>query len=425
MKKSVPMYIMLFIIFLALVKFGVASPIISDGRTFAETGRRIVEGQALNIYDSIIGSGPYIYVPYVSIFFAMLHPLAIQTEPYYGFNIYSALSVLAISVILYLLCFRVTSHKSQVTRSESNNAIYSAIIVAIWFFGVVWESIYIGQIDLSLLLLILLSYIVPSRMTGNAILGVVLAFKPQFSILLFAQNKDNFLKALLIVIYVHLTLLALFLFITNINFENFLNLFREFVNKILSTSSVVDVTNQSLSADLNRIFYAETFVGRYWPDFSSPSTYQYLGLLKDSGPLPKQIFMIITFAIMMLSAVPVCKNIKKYHVVLIALAILPSISPLFWHVHAIYLIPVFAYLVQYFLRREQFKLLLIFLLLSFPFLLTNPFIFGNRSADFMLSIGATWMFSLICYFAILFSLGKIKSSERLNSFEFHRAKNIL
>lgn len=397
MKQSVPMYIMLFIIFLALVKFGVASPIISDGRTFAETGRRIVEGQALNIYDSIIGSGPYIYVPYVSIFFAMLHPLAIQTEPYYGFNIYSALSVLAIPVILYLLCFRVT-------RSGSNNAIYCAIIVAIWFFGVVWESIYIGQIDLSLLLLILLSYIVPSRMTGNAILGVVLAFKPQFSILLFAQNKDNFLKALLIVIYVHLTLLALFLFITNINFENFLNLFREFVNKALSTSSTVGVTNQSLSATLNRIFYAETFGGRYWPDFSSPSTYQYLGLLKDSGPLPKQIFMIITFAIMMLSAVPVCKNIKKYHVVLIALAILPSISPLFWHVHSIYLIPVFAYLVQDFLRREQFRLLLIFLLLSSPFLLTNPFIFGNRSADFMLSIGATWMFSLVCYFAILFLL---------------------
>lgn len=66
--------------------------------------------------------------------------------------------------------------------------------------------------------------------------------------------------------------------------------------------------------------------------------------------------------------------------------------------------PVFAYIVQSFLRREQFKPLVIYLLLSFPFLMTNPFIFGNRSADFMLSIGATWMFSAVSYFAILFTL---------------------
>ena len=304
MKKLIPIYIVIFVTFLALVKFGIAHPIIADGRTFAETGKRIVDGYYQNIYDPIIGSGPYIYVPYVSLLFAALHPFAIQTEPYYGFNIYAALSVLAIPAIFYVLCFREK-------QEDSANDLYTASFVAIYFFGVIWESIYIGQIDLSLMLLLLLAFIVfPGRTIGYAILGIAIAFKPHLSLLFAAQLRENYIKCFAIACLVNLMLLAVFVFITNVDIETILKLFTEFTNKALETSGGIDVTNQSLVADLNRILYSDKFGGRYWPDMLAPNAnYQYLGLLKSSGQHLSKSFWV-GGVILQLRSYQYCQYIK-------------------------------------------------------------------------------------------------------------------
>lgn len=60
----------------------------------------MLEGQIDNIYQEVVGSGPYIYLPFTSLIFAPVSLLAFNT-PYISFNPYSGFSFVALIAIIY------------------------------------------------------------------------------------------------------------------------------------------------------------------------------------------------------------------------------------------------------------------------------------------------------------------------------------
>jgi hypothetical protein len=383
-------YTLGFLVFIGCIKFFIFHQVIADGNTLAVTGERVISGNIQFLYHPIPGSGPFIYYPTASLFFAPIYYLTINDNPYFSINPFSGTAFLAFIAIIYWLCFKKT-------RNFIDS--FSILLLVIIYFGsLIWESIYIGQIDLQLIFLLICAYLIwPSNILGNFFFSFFVIIKPQFILLAISKRKNfSLIKFILTLIFLQALLTLAYLKLSHSSIYD-LNLhlqrFFEMAKNGLNGGGVV---NQSLAGNISRIFYSDSFGGRYWPDIFQGTQYLYFSKFKIINQNFKYLILGISYIYcFFIIFFCYCRAKTTYQVALIILTVLPTLLPAFWHVHSVYLIPPFIYILDTYLRKRAYQSMLFFLLGLLPIALVNPFVFSARVADVMLSLGAVWISSVV------------------------------
>ena len=367
------------------ILFTLQIPILFDGNTFLQTAIRLKSGELNSLYAPIPGSGPYTYLPYASIFFMPLAWMAAKL------NFLAALSTAS---LFYLLNTIISEYLIKPTRSR----MIALVIIAIVFSSIVGESIYIGQIDLILLALLTKAFVKETNITLSCVLfSIVTVFKPQFFIFyLLYINKKQFFNPLICSFLVHSSLAVIFFFFLDFNILAIKNLFIQFSQQASSISSTLDVTNQSLVAVLKRLWTGNQFQSRYFPNL-------FIGKMMIFQNLYLSVWVTSFFAITLgMAAHKIAKNFMGFRqgtfVFPVALSALPIISPLFWQVHAVYLIPI-AIITAPDNLKVDFQKGITWAWLAL-IICTNPILVGSEVADFFLAIGATCLFAIVCIYKI-------------------------
>ena len=361
-------------------------PIAYDGNTFIQTARRFANGEFNSLYSPIPGSGPYTYLPYASIFFV---PLAWTAN---NLNFLAALSFLS-------LMYTANTVASQNLTMSRKSGLFAMGVIAIMFGSIIGESLYIGQIDLILLALLTHAFVKETNITISCLLfSIVTVLKPQFFIFyLLYLNNNKFFKPLIYIILVHFFLASIFLIFLDFDFPLFKHLFVEFTHQASSISSTIDVTNQSLVAILKRLWGDNQFQGRYFPTLFAGGA---MNIHNTYLSIYVTLCFITSLCLVAYKLITRFKYFRKSLYVFHALlATLPIISPLFWQVHAVYLIPIVMILAQNCLKIDFQKgsnYVWVALIAS-----TNPIIVGGEVADFFLGLGATCLFAIICVYILL------------------------
>lgn len=361
-----------------------------DGNTFYVTGLRILEGNIATIYESIVGSGPYTYSPYSSLFFALFAFIGKHSLQWV---------CLAALYFSFLVLFR-----NIKAKYESINLKVLLVLSVLTFSSVIFESLYIGQID-SLILFLLVVAFLSTKNVNIAILLISLTtlFKPQFFIFIlifyFLKKEQlrgkNFIQACLFFMIPHILFLFLLLIAIGGSSEVLKNLFISFFRNSRMISGNIDVTNQSLSAVLNRLLSTSKFEGRYFPEIFAPKSYSFETL--ELSPL---LVRAVYFSLLILIFIFLLKKYKpKYrssdNLLALALLLLPSLSPLFWQVHAIFLIPGFLFIAAAILKNSKSLARVYLGLYLLLMLISNPILFGGQLADLSLAFGSTYAFSIV------------------------------
>jgi len=343
-------------------------PIRFDANSFITTGERVLNGDISKIYEPINGSGPFTYAPWVAF---LMVPFAILGR---DINLVAAFSSLSMLGILW------TALKTDEVQNHCK--VPALVITSAIFSFLIWESLYIGQIDIILCFLIFASYASKqTKLIKYVFAALVVMIKPQFlPVLFFRQSlKEGFLNLGVLIALCSSSVVFLYFYVSQ-DYQLILNLFKNFLINAHSIANTIDVTNQSGISIAKRFLGTSPYAGRYYPEFFSPSlnvSYNYI------HPYP----MIFLSLLMCILSVLCIKNFKslvhsKWGYSSFFL-LLPIFSPLFWFVHYIYVIPVSFYLVRLFFANGKWYLMLAFL----PLLVSMPVITTNHLADIFLANG--------------------------------------
>ena len=383
--KNIILYNRLELFFITLSIIGVLIiyffPLISDGLVYRDTARRMYNNEFDLLYSDLRNSGPYIYPPYSSLFF---YPLAFVENV----NVTGIISFISISITVYKLV--------KIKEFESKNIYIILLLLFIIYGFILIESIVIGQIDGILLGLLYVAFFSKYKrgIWGILCFSVVVAFKPQLILLIYWHYKNSIhWKCIFIIIVSHITLCILLFILIEADYDLFFILFEQFLERIQWISKAYGVANQSLTASINRLWYLDSFASRYHPR-----------LIVSSAPMsvnPVFAFLdtMIIFGLLISMVVLFYRktvwNLERFPTLI--LPILPIISPVFWHVHTVYLLPItIVILSEIKFSKEKLK----FFWILCP-ILANPILIGGYYADIALSYGVLLIFSILSLIIIL------------------------
>lgn len=395
-KKNLPIVgLMAFLVLLFVFYFQDMFVCRFDSGTFYITGKRILGGNVLNIYSPIEGSGPFVYTPLSLSFFVVMSYISAQS--------YQVLSFIALLGIIYKIYIFLLDNKLSVLSS-----FIISFNIVIMYLAVFWESIFIGQIDLLLLFIIVSVFLKSERnvvlrdnfilFTEILFLSLIISLKPQFIFLYLIYliyNKNNIKSSILFILVVNLFFILFLIYINEFSIILSIDLIKLFLQNALHVSANLDVTNQSFFAFQERVFSdIHNIRGRYYPDlFVAPL------MIKNSI---FYIFLMISVGILVITInMFASSNIGKsshfhigYYLLSLLLSAMPTILPLYWQVHSVYLLFPIIFIMSI-LYPSNKQLSFIFLIIcSLLMLMSNFYIIGKYIADYMLYFGSTYIVSL-------------------------------
>jgi hypothetical protein len=364
---------------------------IGDGRTFLVTGQRLLEGRASELYAPVEHSAPFTYLPHVAAYFALFSLLG----PEVGHHAFLLSNLLALWGSLALLLRRFE-------RGVASRAVlYGLVVLAclpFWFIAL--EEFYVGNVDFTLLLLVLVQirlFETGRRVLAGLILGLLVSFKPQM-LLLLAQPLlwGDVLPVLAGAGFLVVACATLYA-VTGWAWTDFVQHLAGYVTWTRHQGLQVSPVNQSLRSVMRMLFGSEPYPGWFDPIWHRPRELSYHVL-----PLPPGVVAALTWVVRLVVAALALHRLvavrrdQAFHVLLVCLALLPTLSPAFWQTHMVYMIPVGVWLIfrlrdEGFPRPETAAYAVSALFVG----LGNPAILGGRIADLLHSGGlflvAVWI----------------------------------
>jgi hypothetical protein len=400
-----------FVLLLISMKSGVFEPKF-DGRTFLVTGERVGLLQFDHLYEGLPGSGPWAYLAPAAQYFTLFSRWGFENG--YRLFIVSNLVFLVLGIWLALkFLFEVEN-----LRVREQRLIVGLALSVFWFS--IWESLYVGQVDITLFSF-LVSYLVFSKfnkdLLAGSLLGMICLFKVQFCIFLMVPI---FQKRLVQVFSFFIAFAGLFLgfyVLHNLPFEMVLAHLKAYSDRAASIGSTIGPVNQSLQSVLTMLFGEDSYLGRFSPDWYNPGMLNYHWMSLSKGGVDFLIWGVrcLVLSVCVLLICRACQSEKKFSLEsnLILLAAMPSLSPVFWQVHAIYLLLPFLWFALLIVQnRAQFQSLRwIFLLIGIVCFIANPVLIGKTMADWIQAKGVYYFSALIVFSVIGFCQFRQKSES--------------
>lgn len=377
-----------------------------DGKTMQLSGEKIFSGNLVEVYDSIEGLGPFTYSPFSFPFFSLHY----FVQKHLFINLNSFLNLIGLAFITYSCLSKVGLKLVQ------SFVMISFVLISFGF--VIQESINIQQIDLFFVCFFYVFILNPKNRLNVLFCTILLFIKPQIFflpllILLYIQRKH--VRLITFTWIMLLSIQFIFFGLNKVSWSTFMDLWRRFLENATPISQNLDVTNQSLSAVINRLLCSPTVGGRYFPsDYTSTPikridlfvfnrSSEYLEVCGFKTILLVNVLWLglISFALLQCIHLFYDSAMKEQDSILVQMSILlvPFFAPLFWNVYFVYLIPVFVTFGKKLPTRQ-------IIVLGTPLLLfaicANRRIFDANFVDSSLYLGATFFYWLA--FFIIFGL---------------------
>ena len=350
-----------------------------DGRIFFITAERLINGEWGSLYVPVPGSGPWAYPPQAAAFFAIFSTLG----PGIGYRIYHLFSaaVFALTVVIHIHAFSPVGLRVP------------ALLAAAAFWFVVWEGLFIGQVDLILLSALLTSLLFLQRgrdLAAGAALGFCLSFKPQFALFFIPLLLHRRYRAIFGAAGLALSAyLLLYLFSPEpwtLAVKHLLS-YRNVTTSIVE--SAVGPVNQSLQSVSEMLFTDRSYEGRFDPLWYSGGVLLYK-IVALPGEAVRAAVWLIRICCFIVLVWAIKRRASYSHALVYSWAVifssLPIISPIFWQVHMVYQMPVIIFLVSA-LGRGSLALKAGVAALVLTIALSNPIITGGHYADRLHSYG--------------------------------------
>ena len=378
-------YVISFLLVCLSIKFFFFNPIFADANAFFVAGRRVLNGELDQLYANISGSGPFIYLPHTSPVFALISIFA-GGGPYISFNPYSGFSFLA---LIYMV-LHITKERSDSTLILLGNM----ALVTLFFAHMIWESVYIGQIDL---ILVLAAYLGCFTTKARWVVAMSLAWiiKPPliiFSVISLKTKRAG--KVFLIFLVSNISLFFLYWLISN---QSFYSLVELIINRLehlynMGYSFKHAVIDQSFFGLVGRVFNSDFVGGRYWPELFQARTYPIFWKLLDAQTI-KSIHTAVCFFSLCFIAWSFRRANSQQLFGLVS-SLIPTVTSLFWHVHIVWMIPAFLILSTKYLELGDYRSLKLLMWTGILLLVSNHFLFSPRVADIVLAFGSNYLFSV-------------------------------
>lgn len=240
---------------------------------------------------------------------------------------------------------------------------------------------------------------------ANLAFALPLMLKPQLYLYMICQLKNrNIKRSAWSIVAVNFCFVVLYSMLTT---DSGIKIFKQIEHLYhMSQDSLIMncVIDQSLLATANRILNSKVVYGRYWPEIFQGKEYHFFASLQLLSSDALKLIAISASATILGTIAILYKMADRFQCFGLISFALPTLLPLFWHVHIVYLLPAYLMLASNYITNNKTKRFFLLVAISSFLLVSNFYFFGSRVADVSLSLGSNYIFSLALFILCVFDI---------------------